>query len=561
MVKLTESFLKKILIDTGVISQRDFDLAKKQAKTKKQLLEEAIIEKNLISDTELGTLIADELGFPFINLRQTKINREVLTIIPEIVAGKQRIIAFSKTKEGLKVAMNDPDNLELREFIERKTGERVIPHFATKDDISGALKCYKKEIRQELEELIGKTLEELKKTGLATKSLPVIKMVDLILNYGYENRASDIHIEPYEKETILRYRIDGVLYDILVLEKNVHEFLVSRIKILARLRTDIHESVQDGHFSFQAGDEKVDVRVSVAPIEEGEKIVLRLLSERARRFDLKELGLNSKDLKIIKANLRKPWGMILASGPTGCGKTTTLYAMLQILNTREVNIMTIEDPIEYDIGGINQIQVNPKTKLTFSQGLKAIIRQDPNIIMVGEIRDKETAKLAVDAATTGHLVLSTFHSIDASSVLVRIQNMGIEPFVIASTVNVAVAQRLVRRICQKCIESYEIPLLKLSALLPKDLASKFSKTKKKTVRLFRGKGCPVCQKTGYSGRIGIFEILEMSEPVRKLVMEKANASQIRETAIKAGMSTMVEDGLEKVRNALTTLEEILKAVK
>lgn len=561
MAKLTQAFLKKILVDTNIVSQKDFDSAEKEAKERKKPIEEIIIEENLISDTELGILIADEIKFPFVNLRQTKIDREVLNIVPEIVARKQEIIVFDRTEKGLKVAMANPGNLESREFIERKTGEKVIPCFATSADILKALAHYKKEIKEEFEELIGETLKELKKTKTANKSLPVIRMVDLILNYGYENRASDIHLEPYEKKIILRYRIDGVLHDILILEKSVHEFLVSRIKIMARLRTDIHEAVQDGHFSFKAENKKVDVRVSIAPIEEGEKVVLRLLSERARRFDLKELGFSPKNLTIIKRNLKKPWGMILSAGPTGCGKTTTLYAMLKILNTREVNIMTIENPIEYDISGVSQIQVNPKTNLTFSQGLKAIIRQDPNIIMVGEIRDKDTAELAVDAATTGHLVLSTFHSIDASSVLIRLQNMGIEPFVVASTINIAIAQRLVRKICQKCIESYEMSISKLSSFLPRDLIAKFPKTKKNTVRLFQGKGCPVCQETGYLGRIGIFEILEISEPIKKLIMEKTNASKVREQAIESGMVTMFEDGLEKVQNAITTMEEILRAVR
>ena len=561
MAKFTQAFLKKILVDTNIVSRKDFDSAGKEARERKEPIEEIIIEENLISDTELGILIADEIKFPFVNLRQTKIDKEVLSIVPEIVARKQEIIVFKRTKQGLKVAMASPGNLENREFIERKTGEKVIPHFATSADILKALGHYKKEIKEEFEELIGKTLKEIKKTKVANKSLPVIRMVDLILNYGYENRASDIHFEPYEKKIILRYRIDGILHDVLTLEKGVHEFLISRIKIMARLRTDIHEAVQDGHFSFKAENKKVDVRVSIAPIEEGEKAVLRLLSERARRFDLKELGFSSKNLTIIKRNLKKPWGMILSAGPTGCGKTTTLYAMLKILNTREVNIMTIENPIEYDIGGVSQIQVNPKTNLTFSQGLKAIIRQDPNIIMVGEIRDKDTAELAVDAATTGHLVLSTFHSIDASSVLIRLQNMGIEPFVVSSTINIAIAQRLVRKICQKCIESYEVSASKLSSSLPRDLIAKFPRTKKNTVRLFRGKGCPVCQETGYLGRIGIFEILEISEPIKKLIMEKTNASKIREQAIESGMITMFEDGLEKVQNAITTMEEILRAVR
>ncbi|MFQ6049788.1 MAG: GspE/PulE family protein [Candidatus Paceibacterales bacterium] len=560
-MKITESSLKKILVDTGVVSQKDFNLAKKEAKQRGELLEEIITERGLVSDEELGSLIADEIDFPFINLRKVKINREILTIVPEVVAKKQEIIIFDRTKKGLKMAMRQPEDLESREFVERKTGEKVIPYFATSADILGTLKYYKKEIKEEFEELIGKTLEEFKKIEIESRALPVIKMVDLVLNYGYENRASDIHIEPYAKKTILRYRIDGVLHDILTLPKEMHDFLVSRIKILARLRTDVHETAQDGHFSFSVPAEKVDVRVSVVPIEEGEKVVLRLLSEKTRRFNLKELGLWPRDLTVIKKNMEKPWGMILAAGPTSCGKTTTLYAMLKILNKREVNIMTIEDPIEYDIEGISQIQVNPKTNLTFSQGLRAILRQDPNIIMIGEVRDPDTAKLATNAATTGHLVLSTFHSIDAVGVLSRLQDMGVEVFIITSTINIIIAQRLVRKICTKCIESYEISVSKLSSLLPKDLVLKLPKTEKNTVRLFRGRGCPVCQNTGFSGRIGIFEVLEMKKPIKKLVMEKADASEIKETAVKSGMTTMIEDGLEKAENGITTIEEVLRAVR
>ncbi len=560
-MQITESLLKKNLVDTGLISQKKFDLAKKEAKEKKEPLEKIILEKNLISDEELGQLIADEIGFPFINLKKVKIKREILNIVPEIVAKKQEIIVFNKTKQGLKIAMADPENLEVQEFIKRKTGETVIPYFAIKSDIREALKYYKKEIKEEFEELIGKTLEEFKKIKIEARPLPIIKIVDLILNYGYENRASDIHIEPYAEKIIIRYRIDGILHDVLTLPKDIHDFLVSRIKILARLRTDIHDAAQDGHFSFSVPAEKVDVRVSVVPIEEGEKVVLRLLAEKTRRFNLKELGLESKNLKTLRNNLKRPWGMILAAGPAGCGKTTTLYATLKILNRREVNIMTIEDPIEYDIEGINQIQVNPKTGLTFSRGLRSILRQDPNIIMVGEIRDKETAKLAANAAMTGHLVLSTFHSIDASSCLTRLQDIGIEPFIIASTVNVIIAQRLVRKICPKCIESYEESVSKIEQLLGRDLTLKLTKSKQNKILIFRGKGCPLCQNTGYLGRVGIFEILEMKEPIRKLLIEKTPAPRIKKEAIKLGMTTMIEDGLKKVEVGITTIEEILRAIK
>ncbi len=560
-MKITERFLKKLLVDTELVSQKDFNLIEEEAKEKGIPLEELFTEKGLISDEELGQLIANEIGLPFVNLGKVSINKEILNIVPEIVAGKQKIIVFDRTKEGLKVAMAHPENLEIREFIERKTGEKVFPYFATAFNIRDSLKYYRKEIGEEFEEVIGKTLEELKKTEQIPESVPVIKLVDLVLSYAYENRASDIHIEPYIQKTILRYRIDGVLHDVLVLPKTIHDFLVSRIKILARLRTDIHDFAQDGHFSFSVPAEKVDVRVSVAPIEEGEKVAMRILAEKVKRFELKELGLNPKDLELIKKNLQKSWGMILSAGPTGCGKTTTLYTMLKILNTRKVNIMTIEDPIEYDIEGINQIQVNPKIKLTFFEGLRAIMRQDPNIIMVGEIRGMETAKLASNAAMTGHLVLSTFHATDAATVLTRLQDMGVESFIIASTVNLIITQRLVRKICSKCVESYEIPMSKLSPFLSKELISKLPITTENTVRLYRGKGCPVCQNTGYSGRVGIFEILEISDSIRKLIIEKADASRIKKEAQKLGMTTMIEDGLSKVEKGITTVEEILKAGK
>jgi len=562
-MKITEEILKKLLVDSEIISQKDFDLAKKEAKEKNISLQEALIQKGLILDEELGELIADEIEFPFINLRKIKIKREILEIVPEIVAKKQKIIVFERTKEGLKVALAQPEDLETREFIERKTGEKVIPYYATERDIISALKYYKKEIKEEFEEIIGKTLEEFKEIKIkAPQVLPIIKIGELILNYGYENRASDIHLEPYADKTILRYRIDGVLHDVLTLPREIHDFLVSRIKILARLRTDEHEAAQDGHFSFRVPEEKFDIRVSIVPIEEGEKVVMRLLAERTKRFELEDLGLNEENLEKIKKNLKKSFGMILATGPTGCGKTTTLYAMLKILNTREVNIMTIEDPIEYDIEGINQIQVNPKTNLTFSQGLKAIIRQDPNIIMVGEIRDEETAKLAINAAMTGHLVLSTFHAIDAPTVLTRLLDMGIEPFLIASTINIAIAQRLVRKICSSCIESYEVSFSELEKLFGRDLASKLPQTEEKKIRLFRGRGCPLCQNTGYLGRIGIFEILEMQDSIKNLVLEKAPAGKIKEETIKLeGMKTMIDDGLKKVEMGITTLEEILKAAK
>jgi len=561
-MKITEEFLKKILVDSELISQQDFNLAKKEAEEKKMTPEEILVGKGLISDEELGKIISDEIGFPFINLEKIKMDRKILEIIPEIVAKKQEIIAFEKTKEGLKLAMTQPEDIKIAEFIERKTGEKVLPYFTTKRNIRSALKYYKKEIKEEFEELIGKSLEEFKKLeSKISQPLPIIKIMELILNYGYENRASDIHLEPSANKTILRYRIDGVLHDLLSLPKEIHDYLVSRIKILAKLRTDEHEAPQEGHFSFEVLEEKVDVRVSVVPIEEGEKVALRLLSEKARRFKLKDLGIQPKDLEILQKNIKKPWGMILASGPTGCGKTTTLYTILEILNCREVNIFTIEDPIEYDIEGINQLQVDLKKDLTFAKGLRAIMRQDPDIVMVGEIRDEETARLAVNAAMTGHLVLSTFHATDSATTLVRLLDMRIEPFLICSTLNMIVSQRLVRKICPKCIESKEVSFLKLAGVLGKEFASKLPRTKEGVVRVFQGRGCPLCYQTGYLGRIGIFEILEISDPIKKLVMERADADRIKGKAKKLGMITMIDDGLKKVESGITTLEEVLRAIK
>jgi type IV pilus assembly protein PilB len=559
-MKITKDFLKKILVNSRIISEKEFLLLEKEAKKKEKKLEDLLIEKDIISDEQLGQLIADEIGFPFVNLEKINLDPNVLEIVPQIVAEKRKIIIFEKAKEGLKAAMANPEDLEIREFIERKTGDKVIPFFATERSIKESLKFYGREIKEEIEELIRKNIEEFKRRK-EKPSLPIIKILDLILEHAYKNRASDIHIEPYAKKTILRYRIDGILYDILKFPKEIHEPLVSRIKILSNLRTDVSNLPQEGHFVFKVPQERVDIRVSIVPIEEGEKVAMRVLSEKIRRFKLTELGLEKEDLKILKRAIQKPWGMILVVGPTGCGKTTTLYSILEILNKREVNIMTIEDPIEYDIEGVNQIQVNPKIGLTFASGLKAIMRQNPDIIMVGEIRDKETAKLAIDAAMTGHLVLSTFHATDAASGLTRLLDMEIEPFLVTSSINLVIAQRLVRKICPNCIQSYEIPFSELKRLIGKNLAEKLPKTKRETILVYQGKGCLFCQKTGYFGRIGIFELLEMREEIKKLIMKKANASEIREKAKKLEMHSMLEDGLKKVEIGITTIEEIVRVLK
>ena len=560
-MKITTEKFKDILVPPGFITKEQFNSALKESKDKNQSLEEVLIEKEIITDEQLGKLIATELGYKFVKLKEAVILEEVIKIVPELVAKNQKVIVFDKTKEGLKVAMADPDNFEMIDWLERKTGEKIIPYYATERGLKIALVYYQKELKKKFKEIIQSQLELVKRGKVKAEDVPIIKIVDTLVEYAYQNRASDIHIEPLEEEVQVRFRIDGILHNVLTLSKDIHDLIVTRVKVLSKLRTDEHFSAQDGKFEAEFEEERFDIRVSIIPVTEGENIVMRLLSERVRRFTLETLGLPEKDLKKVKTAIKKSYGMILATGPTGCGKTTTLYAILKLLNKPEVNICTIEDPVEYDIERVSQIQVNPKTNLTFAQGLRSIVRQDPDIIMVGEIRDEETADIAVNSAMTGHLVLSTMHANTASTNLIRLIDMGIEPFLAASSLNIVVAQRLVRQICVQCRESYELTKKEFEKLrLSKDLIKKFFKNKTK-IRVYRGKGCRACVNTGYSGRIGIFEVLEMEENIQGLVMEKANAIQIEKQAIKNGMTTMLEDGINKVLGGVTTIEEIIRVIR
>lgn len=389
---------------------------------------------------------------------------------------------------------------------------------------------------------------------LAHDQIPIIDLVDNIVGDASQSRASDIHIDPAEKKVVIRFRVDGVLHDIYELPKEVQSEIITRIKVLSGLRTDEHQAAQDGRFRLNIEGLNVDVRVSIAPTYYGENGVLRLLAEKAEAYTLEAMGFRGKDLEKVTRNIHKPYGMILATGPTGSGKTTTLYTVLKMLNTKEVSIITIEDPVEYAIEGIEQIQVNPRTGLTFADGLRSILRQDPNIVMVGEIRDEEAAGIAVNAALTGHLLLSTIHTNDAPTTLPRLLDMGIEPFLIASTVNAAIGQRLVRKICQECKTKKEVTpeqLQSLGAVLsPKILDDNRT--------FYYGAGCDVCDHSGYKGRIGIFEVLEMDDELRSAMLRNADSSEIKRIAIKNGMTPMFEDGFQKAVEGLTTLEEILR---
>lgn len=558
---ISDADLKKLLQDFELVPEEDIKDALQEGKNKGISLREALLDKGMISDEHLGQVIADFFKCSFVNLRNVTIPEEVLKIIPEVVAKKYLAICFESAPEGLKVAMVDPTDIELPRLLEKKTGERAIVYCATEQDVRAAFRKYRKDLQQEFGSLIKERIAELEEAagaGEGMREVPVIKIVDTLLEYGYHNRSSDVHIEPQDKFTIIRFRIDGVLHDVLSIPKAIHDLLVTRIKILSELRTDDHFSAQDGKFRFNLDDDRVDVRVSVVPQTDGEKVVMRLLSEKTRQYTLEDLGFGQRELEIVQASIEKPHGMILATGPTGSGKTTTLYAMLKIVNRRDINIATIEDPVEYDVEGINQIQVNPRTNLTYAAGLKSILRQDPDIIMVGEIRDNETAGLCINAALTGHLVFSTLHTNDAATSLPRLLDMEVEPFLIASTVNVIVAQRLVRRICNHCISSQmvegkELEKVKRQLNLEKLLNQKINK-----LRLYKGMGCSVCSNKGFRGRTGIFEVLEIEDTIRDLIMKRANASVIKAQAIKNGMIPMIVDGIGKALLGETTIEEVIR---
>lgn len=551
--KLIELLKKNGLItDDKVVEILDF------AKNSRLSVEEALIEKDIITDEQLGMLIADYYEIPFVTLSKLSIPDDVARIVPERVARKQKIVAFARDEKGIKLAMADPSNKEIQEMISRKTGQNVVPYFATERDIYDVLRVYKKDLQKTFDAFIK---DHLEKSGrIILNDAPVGKIVDAIINYGYHDNASDIHIEPQEKNSIVRFRIDGVLHDVLVFPKALHDQIVTRIKVLSRLRTDEHLAPQDGKMRMILDVDEIDIRVSILPIADGEKIVLRLLTSRLKLFSLLDLGMNETDLKKVNGAYGKSFGMILSTGPTGSGKTTSIYAILKILNTREKNITTIEDPVEYRIKGVNQINVNPKTNLTFASGLRSILRQDPNIIFVGEIRDSETAGIAVNAALTGHLVLSTLHTNDAATALPRLIDMKVEPFLVASTVNVIVGQRLVRKICEMCKTSIEIERDELKQHLSKELIAKhFGESDK--IRIYHGKGCQVCHDTGYAGRLGVFEVLEVSKEVKRLIADRTDSDVILQKAKEEGMTTMLEDGLGKVIRGLTTIEEVLRVTK
>lgn len=556
---ISDEELKNILIRVGLVSNEKINQLLEYTKNSGASFINALVDEDYVADEKLGVLIADYLHVPYVILSKITIPEEVFRLIPERIARKQKIVPFEKNQNGLKVAMADPKNQDLLPIIAKKVNLNIIPYYATERDIENVLRIYKKDLQKTFEQLLEQEVGSSDVERLS-EDAPVEKILNLLLESAYQDKASDVHIEPEEKETIVRLRIDGILHEVLRIPKNIHDRVISRIKILSKLRTDEHLAPQDGKMRVKMPDENLDIRVSILPIADGEKAVLRLLGSQHGQFSLADLGMNERDLKKITSAYNKSYGMVLSTGPTGSGKTTCIYSILKILNTREKNITTIEDPVEYRIKGVNQIQVNVKTNLTFANGLRSILRQDPNVVFVGEIRDSETASIAVNAALTGHLVLSTLHTNDAATALPRLIDMGIEPFLVASTVNVIIAQRLVRKICEMCKTSYPISTVELTRNIPAAIIQKHFGNKD-IVHVFKGRGCKICHTTGYTGRIGVFEVLEISKEIRKLITQKSDSDIIVKKAVEEGMTTMLDDGLDKASRGLTTIEEALRVTK
>lgn len=578
---LNDELLKKILRDTGTFDANGLKQLAKEAKDKdpNMSLETYLLKEKKMPEELLYRLASQFYKLPFISLKGQPIRQDVLFLIPEPIAVSHKIVAFEKTEEELKVASLEPTDLQTFEFLKRKTNLKLKVFFTNPQSIEDVLKQYRQSLSAELGTIAvvkkpeGEVSpEEAKKLSKLAEDIPIVRVVDSILEHAILEGASDIHIEPTETDVIVRFRIDGVLRPVMTFPKVVASGIVARIKILSNLKLDEHRLPQDGRFKIENPNYKFSMRVSILPVYDGEKIVMRLLSETAQALTLDQLGFQPRQKDIVLRNIRKPHGIVFVTGPTGSGKSTTLYSILGILNTPKINISTIEDPIEYRMPGVNQSQVNTKIGFTFAGGLRALLRQDPNVIMVGEIRDEETAGIAVQAAMTGHLVLGTLHTNDAATSLPRLVDMNVPAFLIAFTANMIVAQRLVRKICQNCITSFKMPKHVLEQLREQiDVEAVWSTLRREGVvakdqkieetTFWRGAGCVQCNQEGFKGRMGIYEVMEITDAIQRLINEKATADQLKEAAVEQGMVTMLEDGFTKAVKAVTTVEEILRVTK
>jgi type II secretory ATPase GspE/PulE/Tfp pilus assembly ATPase PilB-like protein len=551
--------LKEILVSGNYVSEQAFDKVAAVAAKKGDSIEISLVKADVIKDEKLGEALAKYFSVPFIDLKEENLQNDLLEMLPEVVARAQGSVIFAKTLEGYNMATSDPSNFEFIKHVDQIVDGRITVYYATPLGMLEAIKSYKNNIFKNVVDLI----ESYK---VHNDENSVVLLVNQFLEYAYDNGASDVHIEPLSDNTVsIRFRIDGILNEVVRYPMEMHEKVVFRVKIMSHLRTDERGATQDGRFEYKKENMQFDVRVSILPVTNGENVVFRILSERTKKIQLEDLGLNEFDIQKVKRAITQPYGMILVVGPTGAGKTTTLYSLVQILSALPINIVTVEDPVEYSIDRVQQIQVNIKKNITFANGLRSIVRQDPDVIMVGEIRDNETASIAVNASMTGHLLFSTLHANDAATIFPRLLEMGIEPFLVASSVNVVVAQRLVRKICPHCRVNYpksaaDIPeLVKQEKEDPrfKAMMKKFYSDKDlKDIKLFRGTGCKVCKHTGYLGRTAVFEVMEVDDEVRALISAKASSSSIENKAEEHGMTLMYYNGLVHLFNGVTTYDEL-----
>ena len=552
--------IRELLIENKFVTSSQYDEIAIKAKQISSSIDELLISQNIITEDQLGSLIEKKYSIPYVNLSQKSINPETIKIIPEKTALNKKIVAFEKTMSTLNIGMVNPRDINTIEFIKKGTGYNINPYYITEKSFYEALKFYKTSIKEELKDIIEKAQKDAKNiSSNDTEAIPIIKITDKILEYANTQGASDIHIEPQEKEALIRYRIDGILHDQANLSLHIYQAVVARIKILSNLKIDEHRLPQDGRFKTKINDLDISFRVSLMPVYYGEVVVARLLESSAKEYSLDSLGLLDNDLNIVADSIKKTVGMILVTGPTGSGKSTTLYTMLSLVNNPEVNIDTIEDPIEYSMTRINQTQILPQVGLTFASGLRAFLRQDPDILMVGEIRDNETADIAINAAMTGHLVLSTLHTNNALGAIPRLLDMQVEPFLLSSTLNLIIAQRLVRKLCNSCKEEYKMDQ-KLLKVLETQLKKMGITENIKENKYFKARGCQYCS-NGYKGRIGIYEILEIDDKIKDLITKKENGEVIQKIAQANGMTLMIEDGLAKAGEGITSIEEVLRVVK
>lgn len=553
-----EELIAKLILEKGLATQAQVDRAIDEAKRTGLNLEKSLEKMGLITETDLIAILAQSMGVPYINLEDYLIDPEITSLVPEDLVRKYKVMPIFKIGDTLTVAMANPKDIMALDEIRVKTHINAIePAFSTEKQIQKTVEQYYG-TSANIEDIV-KTIdagkfpatlsEEIDARMLAKEAeqAPVVKLVNMMIAQAVKERASDIHVEPEESEVRIRYRIDGVLREGVTLPKHLQSVIASRIKILSKMDIAETRKPQDGRMQLKMENKRLDVRVSAFPTVHGENIVMRILDKTSMLIGLVDLGLGESEFNEFNKLIRRPYGILLVTGPTGSGKTTTLYAALSGINSSEVNIITIEDPVEYEIPVVRQTQVSPKAGVTFASGLRAILRQDPDIIMVGEIRDKETADIAIQASLTGHLVFSTLHTNDAPGAVLRLVDIGIEPFLISTSVVGVLAQRLVRVVCAECKEAYEPNI---------NVAKEFG-IKDKIV-FYRGKGCHACKNTGYTGRIGIFELMPMSDEIKRLITSHAASDRIREAAKTLGVRSLREDGLDKVKRGVTTIEEVLR---